>query len=223
MGLLYPTILFDLDGTLTDSEPGITGSVKLALEKMNFPVPPREILRKFIGPPLWQSFAEYCGMTDAQAEEAVARYRETYNVSGAYQNAPYPGVTGLLGELRRAGAALAVATSKPKTIALPVLEYFQLAPYFSCVAAPDDGDHDSSKQRLIRSALSRLGARPEQAVMIGDTRFDAAGAREAGTGFIGALYGFGTREELEREGALVFARDIPALREILLGGGPAGN
>lgn len=212
----YSLILFDLDGTLTNSEPGITGCAALALKKMGFPVPPQETLRKFIGPPLWSSFVNYCGLTEEQAEQAVLLYRETYNVTGAFQNAPYPGIPELLEELKQKKISLAVATSKPENIALPVLDYFHLTPYFDFISAPDENEHSSNKDELIRSALNARHVPAEQAVMVGDTRFDAAGAREAGTQFIGVLYGFGTQEEMEYEGASVFAKDIPTLKVLLL-------
>lgn len=212
----YDLIIFDIDGTLTDSEPGITAAVKYALKKMDFPIPPRETLRRFIGPPLWYSFSVFCGMSDEQAETAVQLYRETYNVKEAFLNKPYPGIPELLTELRGAGAVLAVATSKPENIALPVLDYFRLTHFFRYVSAPGDQEHSSNKDELILSALGACGVSPGRAVMIGDTHYDAIGARETGTGFIGALYGFGTKEEMEREGAQVFAASARELRPLLL-------
>lgn len=212
----YDLILFDIDGTLTDSEPGITGAVKETLTEMGLPIPEQEILRKFIGPPLWQSFIDYCGMTAEESERAVQIYRATYNVKGAFENKPYPKIPELLEELKAAGATLAVATSKPASIAFPVLEYFHLLPYFQYVAAPGDDEHSSQKTRLILSAEKFCGIPKERTVMIGDTHFDIEGAREAQTDFIGVLYGFGTKEEMEREGATVFARNVEELKSLLL-------
>lgn len=212
----YDLILFDIDGTLTDSEPGITGAAREALTRMGLPVPGQETLRKFIGPPLWQSFIDYCGMTAQQAEQAVELYRATYNVKGAFENKPYPHIPELLDELKAAGATLAVATSKPDSIAVPVLEYFHLMPYFAYLSAPGDNEHSSRKKQLILSAQRFCGIPKERTVMIGDTHFDAEGARDAQTDFIGVLYGFGTKEEMEREGATVFARDVAELKSLLL-------
>lgn len=216
MKSIYDMILFDLDGTLTNSEPGILGSVRQTLTRMNFPIPERETLRKFIGPPLWYSFTNFCGMTDAQAEQAVIYYRETYDVSGAFLNLPYPGIPTLLGTLKNLGVPLAVATSKPDNIAFRVLDYFKLSSYFSHVSAPGEEEHSSNKKELILSALHACKIAPEHAVMIGDTHYDAIGAREAGTDFIGVLYGFGTQAEMEREGAVQFAKDLSELKNILL-------
>ncbi len=212
----YDMVLFDLDGTLTNSEPGIVGCVKLALTKMNFPIPEQETLRRFIGPPLWHSFSEFCGMTDEQAEEAVCLYRDTYNVSGAFLNRPYPGVVSLLDMLKETCIPIAVATSKPDNITAPVLDYFHLTPYFAYVSAPSETEHSSKKKELILTALEKCGVAPERAVMVGDTHYDAVGAREAGTNFIGVLYGFGTREEMENEGAVNFAADLAELQSMLI-------
>lgn len=213
---IYDLVLFDLDGTLSDSEPGVTVSVKGAIERMGFPAPDRATLRRFIGPPLWESFVKFCGMTDAQAEQAVDYFRETYNVTGAFDNVLYPHMPELLDELKQAGALLAVATSKPDNIARRVLEYFDVTRRMDYIAAAEENEHNSSKSELILAAINACGVPKERAVMIGDTHFDATGARQAGTNFIGALYGFGAKEEMEREGATVFARDVPELGKLLL-------
>ena len=213
---IYDLILFDLDGTLTDSAPGIFGSVKETLARMNLPIPGAEVLRKFIGPPLWYSFVNFCGMTAEQAEQGVEYYREPYNVTGAFQNLPYPHIFDLLNTLRDAGATLAVATSKPDNIASRVLDYFKLTPYFSYIAAPDESEHSGEKNVLIKSALRACSVPANRAVMIGDTHFDTIGARDSGTNFIGVLYGFGTQAEMEQEGGKVFAQDIASLAGLLL-------
>lgn len=212
----YDLILFDLDGTLTNSEPGIVGAVKYALKRMNLAVPPHETLLKFIGPPLWNSFVTFCGMTAEQAEQAVVYYRETYNVSGAFQNLPYPHVVEMLDALKSGGVPMAVATSKPENIALPVLDYFKLTSYFDCISAPNENEHSSNKKELIQKALNVCKIPKERAVMVGDTHYDAIGAREAGTNFIGVLYGFGTQAEMALEGGKVFAHDIAELKKLLL-------
>lgn len=213
---IYDLILFDLDGTLTDSAPGIFGSVEETLTRMNLPIPEPSTLRKFIGPPLWSSFINFCGMTIEQADQAVTYYRETYNVSGAFQNVPYPHVFELLDALKDAGANLAVATSKPDKIAYRVLDHFKLSPYFTHIFAPDESEHTGQKSILINSALRACQVPANRAVMIGDTHFDTVGARESGTNFIGVLYGFGTQAEMENEGGSVFAHDFTELKNLLL-------
>lgn len=212
----YDLILFDLDGTLTDSEPGITSCVRHSLQKMGFPVPSQEKLRKFIGPPLFYSYVNFCGMTPEQAEKATDYYREVYNVTGAFQNAPYPGIIELLDDLKSAGATLAVATSKPDTIAYRVLDYFKLTPYFSHIACPSESEHSGEKYVLIESCLKHCGVKAENAVMIGDTHFDIEGAQRVGTHFIGVLYGFGSQKEMEEKGGKAFASTRAELKKLLL-------
>lgn len=210
------TVLFDLDGTLTNSGPGIIGSLKKALARMNYPEPAPDVLRKFIGPPMFGSLVSFCGMTPSQAEEAVCFYREIYNRTGVYENEVYPGIPELLDRLRESGAKLAVATTKPALAAAKVLGHFGLASRFDFVSAADESERESSKKGLILTALQELDCPPERAVMVGDTKFDAGGARDAGTDFVGVLYGFGTREEMEREGARKFVPDVSGLRKMLI-------
>lgn len=212
----YDLIIFDLDGTLTNSEPGITSGVKYALEKMGQPVPDISILRKFIGPPQWESFEKYCGLTQEQTSQAVEYYREIYNKTGAFENKPYPGMLDFLEELRANGATLAVATTKPAKITYRVLDYFDMTKYFAHISGPDDSERNGDKSILINSCLNACHVEPTRAVMIGDTVYDTRGAKGAGTNFIGVLYGFGTKEDMQAQGGEVFARDIDELRSLLL-------
>lgn len=210
------TVLFDLDGTLTNSAPGIIGSLKQALAELGFPEPAPELLRRFIGPPMFASFVTFCGLTPRDAERAVRVYRKIYNRTGVYENSVYPGIPELLDALRDSGARLAVATTKPSAATAKVLGHFGLAEKFDFVSAADESERDSGKEGRIRTALRALSCPPDRAVMVGDTKFDAAGARGAGTDFIGVLYGFGTREEMEREGGRRFAGDVSAIGKMLI-------
>ncbi len=212
----YGMVLFDLDGTLTDSGPGIMASVHFALGKMNLPVPPRSVLRRFVGPPLFTSFTQLCGMTPKQAETAIGYFREAYSESGVYNNSVYPGIPETLESLRKSGARLAVATSKPGSMTKVVLEHFGLLKYFDFVSAADESDKCAGKEELILPVLKKASLAPAQAVMIGDTKFDTAGAENAGTAFLGVLYGFGTEEEMRREGASVFAHTAEEISSLLL-------
>ena len=212
----YDVVLFDLDGTLTDSGPGVTGCVRQALEQMGRPVPPQETLRRFIGPPLFSSFTKLCGMDREEAEQAIRLFRESYDAHGVYDNSVFDGIPETLTALRRAGAKLAVATSKPESMAKVVLGHFGLAQYFDILSAADESDRGNGKEMLILPALEQAGCAPERAVMVGDTKFDAAGARNAGTHFLGVLYGFGTEEEMRREGAEQFARTPEDITRLLV-------
>lgn len=204
-------VLFDLDGTLTNSAPGILGSLKKALKQLGHPEPTQELLRRFIGPPMFESMRKFCGMTPEEAQTAVCAYREIYNRTGVYENEVYPGIPELLDRLRSAGVLLSVATSKPAFATQKVLEHFGLSSRFDFVSAADESERESNKKNLILTALNVFGCPPECAVMVGDTKFDAEGACGAETDFIGVLYGFGTREEMERAGGRVFVPDVSGL------------
>ena len=132
--LRYDTVIFDLDGTLTNSEKGITACAKYALEKMGREVPPPETLRKFIGPPLEKSFALYCGMNDQEVKEAVGFYHDRYLPIGWAENQVYPGIRALLKMLKQEGAQVLVATGKPQEPSERILRYFRLEQYIDGIA-----------------------------------------------------------------------------------------
>ena len=213
---MWKTVLFDLDGTLTDSAPGITNSVARALAHFGIHAEPGDLL-KFIGPPLSESLPEFYGFDPERTEEAVHVFREYFESRGWLENAPYPGIAELLGDLQAAGLRLMVATSKPEKQAVRILEHFRLAQYFDriCGAPPSTGD-GTRKADVIRRALSYVDD-PASAVMVGDRRHDVAGAHETGLPCIGVLYGYGDREELEKAGAEFIAEDMEALKKLLLG------
>lgn len=195
----YQAVLFDLDGTLSDSAPGILAGVRFALEKMGREVPGEAVLRRFLGPPLVDSFIPYCGMTREEAERAQDYYREYYHQTGYLENAVYPGVRGLLKALKAQGAFLGVATHKPLAPSLKILETFDILRYFDEVAGPlDTEDRDPTKGDLI------LRAKPDglSCVMVGDRASDFTGARQAGMPAIAALYGYGDEGEFDAVGAI---------------------
>jgi phosphoglycolate phosphatase len=196
----YAIILFDLDGTLTDSAEGIVNSVVYALERKGIPYKSKQDLRRFVGPPLQDSFRDYCGFSEEQAKEAVKIFREYFTEKGIYENSVYEGVPEMLELLRKAGCTLAVATSKPEAFAEQILERFNLAKYFSVIAgASMDG---TTKPIVIRQALQRLGVESSDPIlMIGDREHDIFGAKEVGIASLGVLYGYGSEEELHKAGA----------------------
>lgn len=217
MKLRCDLALFDLDGTLTDSEPGITNGLREAFRQIGWPVPDQKTLRRFIGPPLFNMLKTlYPEMPPETADELIGYYRSYYNDRGVYENAVYPGIMELLEELRRCGAKLSVVTSKPLSPAKSVLDYFKLSPRFDFISAEDDSEHGRGKEFLIRPALEHFGIPAGRAMMVGDTKYDAAGARRAGVPFVGVLYGFGTREEMEREGAANFVETVENLHDFLI-------
>ena len=215
---MWKTILFDLDGTLTDSAPGITNSVAYALAHFGIHEEPGNLL-KFIGPPLNESLAEFYGFLPEQTVEAITVFREYFVEKGWCENAPYPGVGELLRDLKNAGLRLMVATSKPEVQAVRILKHFGLAEYFEQICGAPRGNEDGArKSSVIRMALSYVGDDTASVVMVGDRRHDVEGAHEVGLPCVGVLYGYGGREELESAGAEFIAEDMAALKGLLLEG-----
>ena len=214
---MWNTILFDLDGTLTDSQEGIINSIICALEHFGIHEE-RASLLEFVGPPLDESFRLRYQFSEEQIAVGIETFREYFNRRGWLENAPYPGAAELLAELRGAGKRLLVATSKPENMAVRVLEHFGLAQYFDRICgAPPDNQEGARKVCVVRAALRWAGIEDlSSAVMVGDRRHDIEGAREAGWQAVGVLYGYGSREELEKAGAAYIAADMDELRGVLL-------
>lgn len=196
-------LLFDLDGTLTDPSLGITNSILYALKKMGMPLPERESLYRFIGPPLIPSFQQFLGMTPEEATDALAAYREYFSVTGLFENTPYPGIAKSLGYLKTAGFRLYLTTSKPEQFAERILDHFGMAVYFDRICGASMDEKRVSKADVIRYTLEMSGHTGEESesVMIGDRRHDIEGAKETGLFSLGVLWGFGSREELTEAGA----------------------
>lgn len=200
--LKYKYILFDLDGTITDSAAGITNSVAYALKKLEAPVPPYSELLKFIGPPLLPAFSEFCGFDEEKAKKAVNFYREYYPEKGIFECRLYDNIEPVLGSLSKSGAKLILATSKPEIFANRITEHFGLNKYFYYIAGATLDKSRSEKSQVISYALSACNITDKSsAVMVGDRYHDIMGAHENGIECIGVLYGFGSREELENSGA----------------------
>ena len=201
------TIFFDLDGTLTDSAPGIIHSVQYALKKYGIEAEEND-LRSFIGPPLVHSFQERFGFDHDKALEAVAYYREYFTAGGMFENSVYPGVEEMLQKLKEDGLMLAVATSKPELFSKQILEHFALTRYFDFIGGAAMDETRTTKVEVLSYALQELQVDPAKAVMIGDRENDMEAASLLGTESIGVLYGYGSKEELANAGAKVFA-DTP--------------
>ena len=214
----FKYILFDLDGTLTDSAPGITASVKYALEKSGEPVPDYPVLCKFIGPPLLYGFMNFCGMSEERAEKAVGYYREYYGVKGIFESELYPGIKELLSQLFSSNKKVILATSKPEVFAVKILEHFGISDYFYFTAGATLDKTRTEKADVIAYALKSAGVTDRRkAVMVGDRFHDIDGAKANGIRSVGVLYGFGSRKELENAGADFIAMDTNELYRILLG------
>lgn len=215
--MAWDYILFDLDGTLTNPKEGITKGVAYALRHFGITVNDLDELTKFIGPPMHESFPEFCGFDEEKTTEAIATFREYYNVYGWLENGPYDGIEELLEKLTLEGKTLLVATSKPEETAIRVLDHFGLAPYFDVIsgATPED---NSTKETVVREALRRAEITDlSRAVMVGDRKHDIIGAHKVGMEAIGVLYGFGDEAEHRAAAADYIANDVTALGERLLG------
>lgn len=211
-------ILFDLDGTVTDSQLGITRSAAYALERYGIHVDDPSTLKFFVGPPLHSSFIEHYGFTEEEAFRAVEVYREYYRDRGILENEVYHGIPELLADLKKHGKELVLATSKPHVFAERILEHFSLRHYFSFVSGCELDGTRSVKSETIDYAVANYGiADRSQCVMIGDREHDIIGAKKTGLHSVGVLYGYGDRAELESAGADVIAESVDDLRSILLG------
>jgi phosphoglycolate phosphatase len=199
------TILFDLDGVLTDSKPGIVNSALYALRRFDeatgagLPIPEPESLAFMLGPPLRESFAKLAGPADADA--LVALYRERYDPIGMLENRVFPGMPQALEDLVGLSYRLMVATSKNEVYARRILDHFGLARFFEAIHGAEPDGTRANKGELIAHVLKNHGLDPRAAAMIGDREHDAIGAKRNGLWPIGALWGYGSREELERAGA----------------------
>ncbi|HEL1615698.1 TPA: HAD family hydrolase [Streptococcus suis] len=213
---MYQTILFDLDGTLTDSGQGILNSVAYALEKMGIEEPDTANLNRFIGPPLYESFSRFYQLNPEDTQSAVDAFRVYFKEKGMFENQLYPGIIPLLEELRTAGKTLVIATSKPEIFAKQILEHFGIAHYFDVIAGASLDSSRISKADVIGYAINQLEAFPKHAVMIGDREHDIEGARMHQLPAIGVLYGYGSKQEFEKAGATMIVETIQDLKRILL-------
>lgn len=214
---MYETVLFDLDGTLTDSAPGITNSVAYALGKRNIHVLDRKLLYKFIGPPLHDSFAKFYGFSQDECKAATEDYREYYKDKGIYENELYDGIEALLHSLKASGKTIVLATSKPEEYAVRILKHFRIDSYFDfIVGATMDGSR-SKKADVISWALKSCGIiNLPAAVMIGDREYDILGAKQAGIDSIGVLYGYGAYNELKDAGATYVVETVEGILPIIM-------
>lgn len=202
---MIKTVLLDLDGTIVNSEPGITACVSYALSAVGIAETDKDMLRRFIGPPLRYSLAEYYHLSGEQIDRAIAKYRERYEPVGIFESELYAGVEPFLRFLKEHGFCVALASSKPEDMCRKLLAHFGLDGYFDeVVGATRDGRIDSKIQVLEETFRRLPEAKREETVLVGDTRFDAFGGKSAGIAVIGITYGFGTREELEEAGVVVF-------------------
>ncbi len=215
--MAYQHILFDLDGTLTDSKEGIIKGFVYALSKFGITVSDLKELEVVIGPPIDLSFRQFFGLSEEDTAAAVKVYREYYRETGLYENEVYDGIEELLKKLKKEGKDLLVATSKPEPFARRILEHFDLAKYFTFIGGSGLKGERNSKAEVIRYVLKEAGVtQTDKAVMVGDRKHDMIGAKETNLASIGVLYGYGDEKELLEAGAEQLAKDTDELFNLIV-------
>ena len=219
--MAYNIVLFDLDGTLTDSGEGIINSVIYSLKKRGITEDDREKLKCFVGPPLEESYIRYYGFNDIESKKAVEYYREYYQEKGIFENNLYNGIEKLLLNLKNNGKKLILTTSKPEYYAEKIVRYFKIEKYLDGVIGSNMDGTLTDKKELIEKVLETKCSRSNKSeiVMVGDRKYDIIGAKKNEIKSIGVLYGYGTREELISAGADHIADNIENLNKIIINSG----
>lgn len=217
---MYQYLLFDLDGTLTDSEEGIRNCILYAFDYYNISNRDDDFINQFIGPPLTVSFQQFCGFSEEKAQEAAAKYRERFATIGLFENRAYDGVVSMLKDLKAAGKTIALATSKPEVYVFPIIEKYGISPYIDVPVGATLDDSRSKKTDVIREALRQLGITTEeqrkQVLMIGDRNHDILGARECGLDSLGCGWGYAKKGELQEAGATYIVDTVKEASAFLL-------
>ena len=213
---MFDCILFDFDGTVFDTVEGITKSVRYALNKVGLDAE-LESLRCFAGPPLADKFLEVYGCDRAAAEQAVRDYRERYRPIGMNECCVFPGIKELLEKLRAAGKTVGIATSKPQELAEELLRRENMLGLFQVICGSRPDGNDSAKWQVVQRAMELCGAAKENTILVGDTKYDVAGAHKVGIACVGVRYGYAAEGELEAAGADAVVEDLPELESFLLG------
>ena len=214
--MTYKFEIFDFDGTIVDTGPGITNAVGHALERLGLGRNTLEFRKRFVGPPLTGAFEEYCGIDHDSAVRAVEYFREYYVDRGIHEAEPYEGIPDAVRSLSESGRILSVASSKPMVFVEQLLERFGIRDCFSVVLGSGLDGSLTDKSEAVKLVVSKLGASSHDCVMVGDRRFDIIGAKTNGLFSVGVSYGYGSYEELEEAGADRIVNSVEELREFLL-------
>lgn len=212
-------VFFDLDGTVTESAPGIVNSVVYAINKLGAKMPSQEELYGFVGPPLSESFVKYCGIAPSETKKAIDAFREYFAEKGMFENSVYPGIPELTEKLRKAGTKVVLATSKPQPFAEKILTHFGVVSGFDRVFGNTMDEKYFDKKALFRDIFEELCIGESDlggCVMVGDRSSDIEGAHHAGIKAIGVLYGYGSKAELESAGADHIVETVADLEKVLL-------
>ena len=212
----YNVIAFDLDGTLTNPERGLLSAFVYCFKKLGVPYDSKDSLKKYIGPPLYDEWQKDFGWSFEEASFAVEVFREYYNIYGWWDNEVYSGIEELLRELKARGKRLVVATSKPEVTAKKVLRHFGLDKYFDYIAGASMNGSEDLKWQILNRALSAVGAEKSEAILVGDRKYDAEGAKICGIDSLGVLWGHGSREELENADFTYIAESTEEVKGLLV-------
>lgn len=212
----YKYIFFDLDGTLTDPQEGITNCVKYALESFGIYEADYSMLLRFIGPPLVDSFHDFYGFDEEKALRAVEKYRERFSSVGLFENKVYDGIYDMLRKLVDSGHVLVLATSKPKVYADRIMARYRLRPYFRLICGSELDGTRNNKDEVIEYAIEKLKCPRERIIMVGDRRHDIAGAKKCGIASCGVCFGYAEPGEIEAAGADFIADNTEELLSVLM-------
>ena len=213
----YKTVLFDLDGTLLNSEPAVLPCAAAIIEEMGYPVPEYNKLKRFIGPPLRMALKEIAGITDEEElNEAERRYRAKFAKESLQKFEFYPHMEELLGELKKSGAKIAIASVRFEESIYDISEFVPLKDYFDVICGRAEAKGIVTKADICELALKRLGVGKENAALVGDSKYDEEGANTVGIDFVAAMYGFGFDSESEAPTAKFYGYDVRELINFFL-------
>ncbi len=216
----YDYVIFDFDGTVTDTGEGILKSLQYSFKAMGHYVPDLSDLKKFIGPPIHYSYVNFYGISEDEVGEYIKKYRERYREKGIYECFVYDGMKELIEQLRENGIKIGIASSKPIKLIYDVMDYLKITPLFDAVTGTqfDDSNH-SGKADLVRESMQKLGVSDKSRVlMVGDRYFDIDGAAGAGVDSCGVLFGYGSRDEFEQHNATYIVDTPSEIASLILRG-----
>ena len=213
----YKYIIFDLDGTLSDSKEGITKCVQYALKKVGIIEENLSDLEYFVGPPMVEQYMKSYGMSEEKAYETLGYYRERYTPIGIYETKAYPGVKEILEAVKNNGMKIGMATSKPQDMAVEVAKYLEIFDYFDVIRGADLHGPRQSKEEVLKKVFEDTDFDLEESILVGDTRYDVEGANKVGIDCIGVTWGTGTKEEMLDEGAIETFDDYESVIKFFVG------
>ena len=212
----YDAVLFDFDGTFADTGEGMFESIQSAVKALGFELLDGDTLRRFVGPPVFESFRRELGIDAEKADFAVMKYREAYSESGILKFKIYDGILELIKELKDNGISVAIASAKPQRFLIRIVAYLVIGDLIDYISAPADDKADPSKVRLINEAADALQIEKSKMLMVGDRHFDINGANGAGVDSVGVTFGYGSYEELHDSGAKIIVDTVEELTAELL-------